>query len=435
MALLPNSLWYASCLPSALAFRRATYDVASVQRQVLQRVTGYSDVEQFRDRFALTDSLSEPEEPVLCHVPTSGTTGATKWVPYTKSLLGEFQAGIAPWVVDLYSHHPSMLAGKSYWAISPVASDGEAFSDDTAYLGRSGWLARLALAVPPCVRKIRDMETWRSETVRHLMDCRDLTFISVWHPSFLTLLLEGVSNPARLWPRLRVISCWGDSPALREMFPQAEIQSKGLIATEAFVSLPLCGQSGAALAVRSHFFEFMDEDGGMHLAHELLSGRTYTVVVTTGGGLRRYRLHDGVRVVGHMHACPRFVFTGKQNNVSDHFGEKVSESHIRDALAGVQADFVMVACEGRAYTVYVEGEILGIAEKVEAHLLTNVHYRYCRELGQLRAVRAVKVPPGAQQQYLKACRANGQRLGDIKPVVLHRESGWHQVFGVRSFPA
>ena len=48
-----------------------------------------------------------------------------------------------------------------------------------------------------------------------------------------------------IWPGLALISCWTDAaagqflPQLRELFPAIEIQPKGLLATEAFVSFPL----------------------------------------------------------------------------------------------------------------------------------------------------------------------------------------------------
>jgi hypothetical protein len=427
-SLIANSLWFASCLPEALAFRRSTRDLAGTQRRVLRRITG-CEVEEFRKKFPVTDEIGEPCEPVLRRLPTSGTTGPTKWIPYTASLYREFQRGIAPWIADLFSHNPGMLAGKSYWAISPVGETGEEFGDDTEYLGPARRWVASTLAVPASVRHIRNMEEWRRETLRHLVACRDLAFISVWHPSFLTLLLEGVPEPARLWPKLRVISCWGDAPELAAMFPQATIQPKGLIATEGFVSLPLWGRDGAALAVRSHFFEFLDETGKPWLAHELVAGKEYSVVLTTSGGLMRYRLHDRVRVTGFEAECALLKFLGKANNVSDHFGEKVSEQQVQSALAGVKARFLMVACEGRAYTLYIESDDGDdVAHRLESELLGNVHYRYCRELGQLEPVRVFRIARDGQTRYLAACHARGQCLGNVKPLLLQREGGWQPVF-------
>src|SRR5690606_28873372 len=65
-----------------------------------------------------------------------------------------------------------------------------------------------------------------------------------------------------LWPKLSLISCWTDmharaaSERLAKMFPSSRIQPKGLLATEAFVSFPLEGRIGSALAITSHFLEF-----------------------------------------------------------------------------------------------------------------------------------------------------------------------------------
>ena len=50
----------------------------------------------------------------------------------------------------------------------------------------------------------------------------------------------------------------------------------------------------------------------MRLAHELERGRTYSVVVTTGGGLYRYRLGDLVNVVGFEAGCPLLRFVGRE---------------------------------------------------------------------------------------------------------------------------
>jgi hypothetical protein len=444
--LLDNGLWLASCVPEAVAFHRATRSVARTQgrvlRAILQRSREYSDtrsVAELRDQVPLSDEARATGESVICRVPTSGTTGPTKLIPYTRSLLAEFRRGIAPWVVDLFRHNPSMATGRAYWAISPVAAGWEGFSDDAEYLGPAGGWVRSTLAVPAQVRHIPEVDAWRRETLRHLVACRELAFISVWHPSFLALLLEEVGQPARLWPRLRVISCWADAAAerparqLASMFPQARIQPKGLIATEGFVSLPLWDCNGAALAVRSHFFEFLDGSGRGWLAHELEVGREYAVVLTTGGGLLRYRLRDRIRVTGFLHDCPLLRFVGKEDLVSDGFGEKVGEHHVRAALAGASAEFLLVAREGRTYTLYVETagtdqELTAMGEALERALQENFHYRYCRQLGQLEAVRVFRIAAGGQRDYLRARCERGQRLGEVKPSLLQRDGGWGEVF-------
>ena len=104
-----------------------------------------------------------------------------------------------------------------------------------------------------------------------------------------------------------------------QLFPQVEIQPKGLLATEAIVSIPLLDSPAPALAVRSHFFEFAAVDfvgGGIvdsrrpRLAHELECGGRYQILVTTAGGLYRYCLGDEVEVVGSSDQCPLLRFLG-----------------------------------------------------------------------------------------------------------------------------
>jgi hypothetical protein len=152
------------------------------------------------------------------------------------------------------------------------------------------------------VARLRDMEAFRYQTLLHLLSAEDLTLISIWNPSFLTALVAPLSEwqdrlcfdlgrrnrssgratalekifrpnltlPEKLrlvWPRLALISCWAEAAAsyylreLRETLPEVEIQPKGLLATEAFVSFPLLGRAAAVLALRSHFFEFQESDG------------------------------------------------------------------------------------------------------------------------------------------------------------------------------
>src|SRR5262249_23490782 len=140
----------------------------------------------------------------------------------------------------------------------------------------------------------------------------------------------------------RLISCWADARAAEaaahvgRLFPQARIQGKGLIATEAFISLPLAGHEGSALAVRSHFLEVAPDDQPCDrtpsLAHELEAGRRYSIIVSTGGGLYRYQLQDVVEVVGHVEQCPLIRFVGRQGYVSDQFGEKLNEAHVATVL-------------------------------------------------------------------------------------------------------
>jgi hypothetical protein len=318
------------------------------------------------------------------------------------------------------------------------------------------------LAVPGSVRFAPDIDSFRFATLRHLLRRRDLTVISVWHPSFLTLLMGelprfwdsllkdigekraaelraiGPAEPARIWPNLGLISCWGDAhaaislPELQRSFPGVEIQPKGLLATEAFVTIPFAG--AWPLAIRSHFLEFLPESGGRPLlAHEIEPGGIYSVVVTTGGGLYRYCLEDRVEVTGFVARTPSLRFLGKEGHVSDLRGEKLHESFVAGALArafhrlGVEARFALLAPENPdGYVLYLEAPEVppGLASEIEAELAANPHYRTCVALGQLAPARVVSIQGDGFARYARRCRERGQRLGDIKPLALSPIPGW-----------
>lgn len=430
--------------------------------------------------------------------PSSGSTAASKLIPYTTTLQAEFQRGLAPWIFDLYTHRPALVGGPAYWSISPLTEGVRAtpggipigFEDDSAYLGPLGALVETALAVPNAVKHLSNVDTFRYVTLLCLLHCEQLRLISVWNPTFLTLLLAPlaewweylvsdvrrgtVSPPAALpptvraalsrrlrpnprraaqlqahapeayskhWPQLSVISCWADgvaaryAEAVRGMFPNVLLQAKGLLATEAFVSFPLVGADGGVLAVRSHFFEFLDERGEPRLAHQVACGQTYSVVVTTGGGLYRYQLRDVVEVVGYVGQAPRLRFVGKADQVSDYFGEKLNEQFVARVLRQLferyqlAPPFALLApedVESFRYVLYIENPPPSavFALELDDALCANFHYAYCRKLGQIGPVEVRGVAHGAQK-YLAACQARGQKLGNIKPSLLQKNTGWH----------
>ena len=418
--------------------------VAEFQESV--PIVTYEDLEPWIERIRRGRSGVLTAEPVIMMEKTSGSSGAEKYIPYTASLRREFQSAIGAWIYDLFATRPALLGGAHYWQVSPVARTRETtpgglpvgFEEDTEYLApmerrAAGWV----MAVPPSVSRIPDVEECRRATLRHLIACGDLRFISVWNPSFLSILMsrlpEGL-RPKELWPKLALISCWtgGASarflPELREYFPDVEIQGKGLLATEGVVTFPEIGRPAPSAAITSHFLEFEDENGRVRLVDELEVGARYSVLLTTGGGFARYALGDRVEVV----APGALEFVGRSGGVSDVCGEKLSEVFAAPILDEVSARFhlqglAMLAPEwGKPprYLLFVESEAAGVvAEFVEKRLRASVHYDYCRKLGQLGALEGVCVSEGGER-YLRACQALGQSVGNIKPAGLRREFGW-----------
>lgn len=522
-ARVANALWVASCFPEWRRFQLAAERVQETQTALLlkylkqNRTTDYGARYQFdtitsssgyQERVPLTtyDDYVEDitrigegqmsvltTEPVRMFELSSGSTAPSKLIPYTDSLKSEFQRGIAPWIYNLYTSMPDLLGGPAYWSITPN-TDGKRFTpagicigfeSDSEYLGLFGrWLVDSVMAAPNSIKNISNVDSFRYATLLYLLRRPDLRLISVWNPTFLSILLESLPTwwesllrdiergtvslgdvqlcfapqPERahalrassltdyesFWSRLHLISCWMDGASaayahrLGDKFPHVRLQGKGLLATEAFVSLPIVGVEGSVLSINSHFFEFINDAGESLLAHQIEKGKSYSVVVTTGGGFYRYQLHDVVEVMGHLKEIPRVRFLGKADHISDWFGEKLEEQFVANVLDGVFAKhhispaFAMLApddTDGFRYLLYVESDgcEADLAKVIDDSLRENFHYDYCRKLGQLEAVQIIQVTHGAKT-YLRACQARGQKLGNIKPTALQKTTGWKDWF-------
>ena len=526
---LANALWVASYLPGWLRFQRAAEQVEQTQINLLSQYLKDNKNTEYGERYQFA-AISSPSkyqarvplttydiyiedverigdgassvlttEPVRMFELSSGSTAASKLIPYTKRLKAEFQRGLAPWIYNLYTAIPDLLDGPAYWSITPL-TEGKRFTSsgipigfesDSEYLGFFGrWLADSVMAVPNQVKNILDMDAFRYLTLLYLLRQPELRLISVWNPTFLSLLLASLpewwdrllmdiecgtvsvsdfdfhfvpdSERARalsdisptdygsIWSHLRLISCWTDSVSapyahqLGELFSGVQLQGKGLLATEAFVSLPIVGVEGCVLSVNSHFFEFIGETGEVLLAHQIERGQTYSVVVTTGGGFYRYQLQDMIEVIGHWKQIPCIRFLGKADHISDWFGEKLNERFVATVLESVFAKnsispaFAMLApddVDGFRYLLFIESDepSADLALEIDHRLRENFHYDYCRKLRQLDGIQIFQVTNGAES-YLRACQARGQKLGNIKPSVLQKNLGWRKWFAATLSP-
>ncbi len=521
-----NRAWIESMRPGYMKFRKAINEPEAVQADYLQRLLKnnrntefgrvndfrnihsvkqfqqkvplsiYGDYEPYIDMIAKGQNNILTADTVRVFEPSSGSTSASKFIPYTKSLRQDFNRGIAPWMFSLYKANPGLFKGKAYWSISPAMDQQKykgtvkvGFEDDSDYLGFLGkhFYNKIA-AVPMAIAKESNIDTFRNKTLAHLLFSRNLALISVWNPTFLTLLLEhllqnmqevlravkeicGNKRPHRakeiekslssidkasdfqsIWPNLAVISCWTDGACslyadqLYDYFPDTSIQGKGLIATEGFVSLPIDGCDFPVLAMNSHFFEFKDMDNDdIRLAQELEIGKRYSVIISTGGGLYRYQLKDIIEVTGFAGQTPMFKFISKEDGTVDYFGEKLDESHVISCIQSVckevklEPSFFLLAPlknpEGSiSYAIFMESNLLSpdfakkILEKLEDGLRENYHYNYCRKLGQIANLRLFSISSGGKECYSQRICNNGVKLGDIKPVSLSSMTGWEKHF-------
>ncbi|MEM7305504.1 MAG: GH3 auxin-responsive promoter family protein [Planctomycetota bacterium] len=507
LPLVANAVWAGSGVGRWARFRRALAHPVREQERLLAdclranavsafgRRYGFASIgtmKEYRERVPLSRhadyredlervAAGEPgvltAEPVRRLAWSSGSTDAAKLVPYTAGLERAFRRALAPWIVDLFGRAPSLAAGPAFWSVTPkVARDRlpEAkipvgFEEDGDYLGGLGRrVVEAALAVPPSVAELAPDDA-RRRTALHLLLARELRVVSVWHPSFFTLLLDdidarwdellaelaergaagrrrarelagiGPGEPARTWPGLALVSCWADAHAalgartLSKRLPGVRVQPKGLISTEAFCSLPFAGRH--PLAVRSHVFELLDGEGRPHGIDEARLGERYELVVSTSGGLYRYRTGDLVEVDGFVGRTPSIRFRGRADQVSDRCGEKLSDGFVAQVLDGLfthygaRPRFALLAPEVEdgppGYVLFLDAPPLpeDAEERLEQGLGENPHYALCASLRQLAPARIEYVEDG-DARYLAACVERGRRLGDVKPAALSAEAGW-----------
>lgn len=512
LAGVANGAWRALSAPAAKRFAQALVNPGGWQRQSLRRLlkrnatsafgrahgfAAIGDAQAYRDRVPLRTyqgftpwidriRAGEPgvltSSPVTRLVPTGGSTGGAKLIPWTADLGREFAAVLAAWTVDLQRSYPAVRGGPAYWSITPMGaatSEGPVavgFADDTAYLG--GLVAPLVastLAAPGCLARIPDRHAFLHATLRCLLARRELRLISVWHPSFLGLLLDhaiahrtallhdlslgGISvplssglaaamrpwlrpdprraaelakadwsSPRSLWPRLALVSCWADAEAdvaaraLTARLDGVPIQAKGLLATEAAISLPWRGRHVAA--VNGAVVEFLAEDGTPRWMDEVRDGTTYEVVLTTGGGLYRYRLGDRVRVEGFVGRTPCLRFLGRAGAGCDLVGEKLDPAFVAACLARelpACALAVLAPSPARDGYVLLCDRLVATAHlaAVDRALAGNPQYDLARRLGQLAPLRTQRVTVG---DWLSSRRATC--LGAVKPMALVTDPDW-----------
>lgn len=415
---------------------------------------------------------------------TGGSATGPKLIPYPAAAISAFRAAVLPWLADLLRARPRISSGRAYWAISPVArtprhtpSGLPIGMDDAAYLGAAIAAPFAALSVaPPALAAETDMQRWRFVTLCHLAAAADLTLVSIWSPSFFTRLLTGLhrqheeiaraltrglddvryalapdsqraallraawrqdSIDARtLWPALDTLSCWtqgsaaGPAAELNGLLGHAQMQGKGLLATESAISIPLTEFAYPVLAVNSAYFEFVDRAEHSCQCHELSEGDDYRTLITTPGGLYRYDTGDRVRCRGFAGSAPLLEFLGRAGLVCDLAGEKLVEDFVAAQLPADAGFLTLVPRpEGNGYALVVDAQrhdkvqAASLAAVVDRALRNNPQYDYARRLGQLEALITLRVDDPAEA-YHRWALARGQRLGDIKPLALHRNPDW-----------
>jgi len=444
-------------------------------------VVEYEDLRPWIEEQARTGRPMLTADAPVVYEATSGSTGRRKLVPYTRAMLQTFSDWFLLWSDDLLGSGPGLNTGKIFLSTSPALRAPErtpsgvpvSFPDDTGFLSpmlRRSW-AR-SFFMPLALGGILDPQAYRRSLAALLLAEPELEVAFIWSPTYFLSLLDFVSAERDLiladfdrgftgttrvpltlpplashrralllrdaipwqllWPRLQVISCWADASAagfaamLARRFPEARLQPKGLLATEAAITLPLWDSPAPVPCIDTVVLEFERGDGSIHRVHELEEGGTYAVIVSQPGGLLRYRMHDRVTVTGRHRALPCLRFAGRDNLVGDMAGEKLGESFVRgvlDDLFGPDAEWSylepVVPSGGPAFYRCVTDAPAAreypdeLAHRLEVALSRVPHYAYARALAQLAHAR-VRWTPSARREYESACLDKGASWGGIK---------------------
>jgi hypothetical protein len=431
-------------------------------------IVEYEDIEKWIFRQKQSKNPILTPEPILFYEKTSGSRKAAKLIPYTKSLRRSFNQMFCVWAHDLILHGPAFSTGKIYFCISPqiggsaTTEQGVAvgLEDDSEYLdGWLRWFLTFFLVSPPGINRLSCAEKFKKILSQALLLEENLEIISIWSPSFLKVLLDYIQEHqtqlseelankmsverkalllepeipwTQVWPQLKFISCWDSAASadraqfLRSLFPGVIVQGKGLLATEAPMTIPLIEAQGCVPVLDEVFFEFEDKQGKIHLLHELETGGVYEIILSQKGGLYRYRIGDRVRVSHYYLATPCLEFLGRDSAISDMVGEKLHSEFVGEAIDGL-------ALEGTSFKSLVPAKTpidryillldtaklpdVAIARELDDALMRSPHYRQARLLGQLSEVRVLvsrQIP-----DILTAYKTqSGIKWGDIKHQIL-----------------
>jgi hypothetical protein len=263
------------------------------------------------------------EEPVL-FTTTSGTTGASKYIPMTPTGRGAKARLMSLWLSALYRDHPGIVAGRILSIVSPevesYAPNGTPCGSESGHAYRNmPKPVRAMYAIPYDVFTIADYEA-RYYTLLRLACGQDLSCIVTVNPSTVLLVADrlaqhseriirdvregalsedfavspavrsslrlrpdtgrareleraatngsGSLRPDLVWPGIQAIGCWkggtvGSYLAMfQDRFPQAmPVRDLGYLATELRGSVPLVDEGDAGVvAVGTNVLEFHPAD-------------------------------------------------------------------------------------------------------------------------------------------------------------------------------
>ena len=158
---------------------------------------------------------------------------------------------------------------------------------------------------------------------------------------------------------------------LSRFYGDVPVRDLGYMASEGRVTVPTEDWTPAGLpSLNTGYYEFIPEEEEGALSPSVLSidelerGRRYSILLTTAGGLYRYRIDDIVEVTGFPGGVPLLSFIRKAGEMASIMGEKMHVNHLMEAMNHVARRFNLRVERFRAapngdacrYEIYLELE-------------------------------------------------------------------------------
>jgi len=255
-----------------------------------------------------------------------------------------------------------------------------------------------------------------------------------------------------IWPELELVVCWRSemlSPYHRLLEPHLNsIPGRDYVtmASEGILAIPIEDNvSGGVLATNTHFYEFisldqMDKsDPDVLLAHEIVVGELYVVLMSTSSGLYRYNIGDVVRVTGMSDGTPTIEFLYRVGATCSLTGEKLTEQQVTQAFDAASTKLSLKASwfvlfPGHEplphYVILVEPSQIGennnfqtLANELDKQLsVCNTEYESKRQSQRLGAPETWVVESGSYSKWRQDKINDGANDDQIKPIHLTRDS-------------
>lgn len=392
---------------------------------------------------------------------TSGSSQKKKLIPYNRYALRDFRDMIVYWTADLLMTSKSLIIRKIFFSVSLHLDTNSGIENDTDYLP---WYFQLFfkkyLLIPKDLQKIKDSHSFNLYLCSHLLLDRDINILFIWSPTYLISLMEfikenkiellkilkmknfeynlinfpiharnerGIDEIEKLinsgqWKEIDVISCWVDGSSkyfldeLKTYFPNAEIQGKGLLATEAPITYPSKVTNGYLPLINNIFYEFLDSHKQVKLIHELEIGKKYELIISNRSGLIRYQMNDIIEITSFFQATPCFKFISRTGMSVDLTGEKLdlfTIESIFEKLSINDDSFLCPILDSPSYYLFVTKSFDNKCHQIEDELLTHHHYQQSRKLNQLKSIQVFK-HNNPKNLYNNILMHSGMKLGDIK---------------------